>query len=87
MQSAHRTHLAQTPSQPRLQQPACSLTRPQDELRVVFETLPPDKQEKGRAVARELRLEDDERRAAAAREAQEAARQEAERIGRLYAPT
>ena len=54
---------------------------------MVFETLPPDKQEKGRAVARELRLEDDERRAAAAREAQEAARQEAERIGRLYAPT
>ena len=51
---------------------------------MVFETLPVDKQEKGRVVARELRLEDDERRAAAAREAQEAARQEAERIGRLY---
>ena len=46
--------------------------------------MPFGKQEKGRAVARELRLEDDERRAAAAREAQEAARQEAERIGRLY---
>ena len=54
---------------------------------MVFETLPLDKQEKGRVVARELRLEDDERRAAAAREAQEAARQEAERIGRLYAPS
>ena len=87
--AASPPHTPRPDTQPaaRFQQPACSLTRPQDELRVAFETLPPDKQEKGRAVARELRLEDDERRAAAAREAQEAARQEAERIGRLYAPT
>ena len=87
MQPARPPHsVTQTPSYPRFQ-PARTLARPQDELRVVFETLPSDKQEKGRAIARELQLEDDERRATMAREAQDAARREAERIGRLYAPT
>ena len=51
----------------------------QEDLRVAFESLPLEKQQKGLTAAVELRIEEDEIRAGFARQDQEAARKEAER--------
>ena len=56
-----------------------SLARLQDDLRVIFETLPLKKQEEGLAAAVQLRIEEDELRAGFARKDREAAKRAAER--------